>query len=200
MQHSGLNYVLRKIHGEYQKLIGKLEKVDPFYDDKLDTLRQQGEVGAYFLAIQPGSPVYNPNWDSSISEWLERERKRLAGDWDNEHGVLTPLNERELSFQQGYIKGIRTIKNRTEEETLKQNEYDLLKLSHEKLKQTWEGTEEKEKKIFATKKEDWLPDKRRELDIQKKLDEPFGYYDAENAEEYGYSSIEDSNDDDSKQY
>ena len=60
--------------------------------------------------------------------------------------------------------------------------------------------EEKEKKIFATKKEDWLPDKRRELDIQKKLDEPFGYYDAENAEEYGYSSIEDSNDDDSKQY
>ena len=207
---SGFLQVCKKIAERYSELLGKLEKVNPLDTDRIVLLRMQGEVAAYFIALQKGSPLHNPDWDVSMNEWLWKETQRLGGKVAVDENIdplyaeylkerqefqknnppepdvkLSPLKEDEIGYQQGYIKGIKTVKNWTDgltHEALTHDEMSQLKPSYEKDKQMWKETEEKEKKSFATDHSNWLDERLQDAEL-------FDYEDAERAEEYGYGSI-----------
>ena len=212
---SGFLQVCKKIAERYSELLGKLGEVNPLDTDRIVLLRMQGEVAAYFIALQKGSPLHNPNWDVSMNEWLWKETQRLGGKVSVDEnidplyaeylkekqefqknnppepgGKITPLTDDEIGYQQGYIKGIKTVKNWTDgltPEALTHDEMLQLKPSYENDKQMWKETEEKEKKFFATDHSNWLDDRQEDAEL-------FDYEDAERAEEYGYGSTGENED------
>ena len=207
---SGFLQVCKKIAERYSELLGKLGEVNPLDTDRIVLLRMKGEVSAYYIALQKGSPLHNPDWDVSMNEWLWKETQTLGGKVSADEnidplyaeylkekqefqknnppepgGKITPLTDDEIGIQQGYIKGIKTMKNWTDgltHEALTHDEMSQLKPSYENDKQIWKETEEKEKKSFATDHSNWLDDRREDAEL-------FDYEDAERAEEYGYGSM-----------
>jgi len=180
------NTIRQKILDLIDGLIEKLEKVDPFDTDKCELKKTQGELASYNISINPGSPLHNPDLSASITMWLDTARKELVGRY-TDNGRLIPLTESEICVQQGYIAGIVIIKNLIAEVTTKQKHHSQLMASWEKSNQEWKKAEEKMKESFKGDLADLLPDIKKERERQREFENPIDDWEAEAAEEHGYS-------------